>query len=64
MKKLFIGLLLLLPVFLIYEISCIPTTPAIANAFCRYDGRRRYELPLAPVGKERTRSGKNGDMGH
>ena len=35
------------------EISCIPTAPAIANAFCRYDGERRYKLPLAPVKKKR-----------
>lgn len=35
------------------EISCIPTTPAIANAFCQYDGKRRYELPLSPLKKQR-----------
>ncbi len=30
------------------EIVCIPTAPAIANAFYRYDGVRRYSLPLKP----------------
>jgi aldehyde oxidoreductase len=34
------------------EICCIPTAPAIANAFFQYDGKRRYSLPLSPV-KER-----------
>ncbi len=29
------------------EITTIPIAPAIANAFCRFDGRRRYRLPLA-----------------
>jgi aldehyde oxidoreductase len=33
------------------EIVCIPTAPAIANAFYRYDGVRRYALPLKPPGK-------------
>jgi selenium-dependent xanthine dehydrogenase len=33
------------------EIVCIPTAPAIANAFCRYDGVRRYALPLKPPAK-------------
>ncbi|MFC1863580.1 xanthine dehydrogenase family protein molybdopterin-binding subunit, partial [Thermodesulfobacteriota bacterium] len=33
------------------EISCIPTAPAIANAYCKYDGERRYELPLKPIKK-------------
>jgi len=33
------------------EIVCIPTAPAIANAFFRYDGVRRYTLPLRPPGK-------------
>ncbi len=28
------------------EIGSIPTAPAIANAFCHFDGRRRYSLPL------------------
>jgi len=28
------------------EIGCIATAPAIANAFCDYDGKRRYSLPL------------------
>jgi len=30
------------------EIGTIPTAPAIANAYCRYDGQRRYTLPLTP----------------
>jgi selenium-dependent xanthine dehydrogenase len=33
------------------EIVCIPTAPAIANAFFRYDGVRRYSLPLKPPGQ-------------
>ncbi len=28
------------------EITSIPTAPAIADAYYRYDGRRRYSLPL------------------
>jgi len=35
------------------EIGTIPTAPAIANAFCRFDGQRRYTLPLAPIEKEK-----------
>ncbi len=31
------------------EIVCIPTAAAIANAYCRFDGLRRYSLPLTPV---------------
>jgi selenium-dependent xanthine dehydrogenase len=31
------------------EIGTIPTAAAIANAYCRFDGRRRYRLPLSPV---------------
>ncbi len=34
------------------EIGCIATAPAIANAFCDYDGKRRYALPLSPVLKK------------
>jgi CO/xanthine dehydrogenase Mo-binding subunit len=34
------------------EIVCIPTAAAIANAYCRFDGRRRYSLPLSPLKKE------------
>jgi selenium-dependent xanthine dehydrogenase len=34
------------------EIGTIPTAPAIANAFCRYDGKRRYSLPLAAIEKQ------------
>jgi len=30
------------------EIGTIPTAPAIANAYCRYDKQRRYALPLSP----------------
>ncbi|MDM8542128.1 selenium-dependent xanthine dehydrogenase [Desulfococcaceae bacterium HSG9] len=33
------------------EIVTIPTAAAIANAFYRYDGVRRYKLPLKPPGK-------------
>ena len=33
------------------EIVCIPTAPAIANAFYSYDGIRRYTLPLSPPAK-------------
>ncbi len=36
------------------EISCIPTAPAIANAYCRYDGKRRYKLPLSPVSRGKS----------
>jgi xanthine dehydrogenase molybdenum-binding subunit len=31
------------------EIGTIPTAAAIANAFCHYDGQRRYRLPLSPL---------------
>ncbi len=31
------------------EIVCIPTAAAIANAYCRFDGKRRYRLPLSPL---------------
>ncbi|AGF77870.1 selenium-dependent molybdenum hydroxylase 1 [Desulfocapsa sulfexigens DSM 10523] len=34
------------------EIGCIATAPAIANAFCDYDGKRRYSLPLEPIKKK------------
>ena len=34
------------------EIGTIPTAPAIANAYCRYDGKRRYSLPLSPTEKK------------
>jgi xanthine dehydrogenase molybdenum-binding subunit len=37
------------------EIGTIPTAPAIANAYCRYDGHRRYTLPLSPPAR-RTNS--------
>jgi len=29
------------------EIGLVPTAAAVANAFCHYDGERRYELPLS-----------------
>ena len=35
------------------EITSIPTAPAIADAYFRYDGIRRYELPLAGTPYER-----------
>jgi CO/xanthine dehydrogenase Mo-binding subunit len=31
------------------EIGTIPTAAAIANAYCRFDGQRRYQLPLSPL---------------
>ncbi len=36
------------------EIGTIPTAPAIANAYCQYDGQRRYELPLSPLAERRV----------
>ncbi len=33
------------------EIGTIPTAPAIANAYCQFDGMRRHSLPLAPLKK-------------
>ena len=35
------------------EITSIPTAPAIADAYFRYDGKRRYKLPLAHTPYER-----------
>ncbi|MGD8990331.1 MAG: selenium-dependent xanthine dehydrogenase [Desulfobacterales bacterium] len=35
------------------EIGTIPTAAAIANAYCRYDGQRRYRLPLSPLNTDR-----------
>ena len=35
------------------EIGTIPTAPAIANAYYKYDGVRRYSLPLAPLAKKK-----------
>jgi aldehyde oxidoreductase len=35
------------------EIGTIPTAPAIANAYCQYDGHRRYKLPLSPLARTR-----------
>ncbi len=31
------------------EIGLVPTAAAVANAFCRFDGERRFRLPLKPV---------------
>ena len=35
------------------EITSIPTAPAIADAYFRYDGERRTKLPLANTPYER-----------
>jgi len=35
------------------EITAIPTAPAIADAYFRYDGKRRYSLPLSDTPYER-----------
>jgi CO/xanthine dehydrogenase Mo-binding subunit len=35
------------------EIGTIPTAPAIANAYCQFDGVRRYSLPLTPLKKDK-----------
>jgi CO/xanthine dehydrogenase Mo-binding subunit len=43
------------------EIVCIPTAAAIANAYCRFDGLRRYSLPLTPV-KEKLKEQGSGDL--
>jgi CO/xanthine dehydrogenase Mo-binding subunit len=37
------------------EIGTIPTAPAIANAYCQYDGQRRYKLPLSPTARKKQR---------
>jgi len=37
------------------EIGCIATAPAIANAFCDFDGKRRFSLPLEPVEKKNSK---------
>jgi CO/xanthine dehydrogenase Mo-binding subunit len=37
------------------EIGTIPTAPAIANAYCQYDGLRRYKLPLSPTARNKQR---------
>jgi len=34
------------------EIGSIPTAAAIANSYCRFDGIRRYLLPLSPLKKK------------
>ena len=36
------------------EITSIPTAPAIADAYCRYDGERRFSLPLCNTPYERN----------
>jgi aldehyde oxidoreductase len=38
------------------EIGTIPTAPAIANAYCQYDGQRRYRLPLSPLAEKEQAS--------
>lgn len=38
------------------EITSIPTAPAIADAYYRYDGRRRYSLPLEDTPYSRKRN--------
>ncbi|MFW5708051.1 MAG: selenium-dependent xanthine dehydrogenase [Bacteroidota bacterium] len=38
------------------EIGLIPTAAAVANAYCRFDGIRRYSLPLQPVKRETVKS--------
>ena len=35
------------------EITSIPTAPAVAEAYYRLDGKRRYDLPLAGTPYER-----------
>ena len=35
------------------EITSIPTAPAIADAYFRYDHERRYSLPLSDTPYER-----------
>jgi aldehyde oxidoreductase len=35
------------------EIGTIPTAAAIANAYCCFDGQRRYRLPLSPVAEKK-----------
>ena len=42
------------------EIGTIPTAPAIANAYCQYDGLRRYCLPLTPLKKRYIKQEKVG----
>ena len=37
------------------EITSVPTAPAIADAYFRYDGKRRYDLPLRDTPYERRR---------
>ena len=38
------------------EITSIPTAPAIADAYYRLDGRRRYSLPLEGTPYERKKN--------
>ena len=37
------------------EITSIPTAPAIADAYYRFDGERRYSLPLSNTPYERKK---------
>ena len=37
------------------EITSIPTAPAIAEAYCRWDGQRRFSLPLTNTPYERKK---------
>lgn len=41
------------------EITSIPTAPAITDAYCRYDGVRRFSLPISGTPYERNRSDKD-----
>jgi CO/xanthine dehydrogenase Mo-binding subunit len=36
------------------EITSIPTAPAITDAYYRYDGKRRYSLPISGTPYERS----------
>ncbi len=38
------------------EIGSVPTTAALANAWCKLDGIRRYKMPLAPLKIKTTNS--------
>jgi len=40
------------------EITAIPTAPAIADAYYRYNGKRQYSLPLAGTPYSRKKQGK------
>ncbi|MBW1649911.1 MAG: selenium-dependent xanthine dehydrogenase [Deltaproteobacteria bacterium] len=34
------------------EIACIPTAPAVASAYRKFDGKKRTKLPLTPITKK------------